>query len=255
MTALRAGRPWSVPAEDVRDHLRALRAATHLPCANIADLTGVDERTIWAILSGERVGYVQTVNAEAIFALEPATTTPHRVPVLGTHRRLQALAAAGHSLTGLALARGLSQNLLSAMLRVPQLLLYTSARLAIDVYDEYSTADGDSGRTRAYAARRRWAPPEAWTDETIDAADARPWDGVRVCSRTEVDEIKVERLVQGERFDRVTIAERRAAVALMRERYRLDDLQISARTGWPRESIQRTRALLGLPPISARRAA
>jgi len=60
------------------------------------------------------------------------------------------------------------------------------ARAMRALYDELWQADpadhgaspGGITRARRYAAERRWAPPQAWDDDTIDNPDAFPdWTG------------------------------------------------------------------------------
>jgi hypothetical protein len=124
-------------------------------------------------------------------------------------------------------------------------LLRTTADAITRVYDELSMTvpqDDEAGRSpragrihdrqRRLAARRGWAPPLAWDDDTIDDPAATPATGARERAwSTRHDETVVERILAGEWDLQSSRPEREEVVARWRTAGRsLDALE--KLTGW-----------------------
>lgn len=109
----------------------------------------------------------------------------------GTTRRLQALAALGHSGTALAAELGVArQRILEIRNTRLQIRRETAAQIA-DLYDRLSMTPGDSEVTKGRAAAKGWAPPLAWDDEAIDDPAAQPVTAEgRSRGRVDLDDVK-----------------------------------------------------------------
>jgi hypothetical protein len=98
------------------------------------------------------------------------------IDATGARRRLQALAAIGWD--SRTLAARLRQKHPTTVQHVrsgrqPRLRRSTAAKIAA-LFDELWDQPGPSDRARLDAAQRRWAPPMAWDDESIDDPAVRP---------------------------------------------------------------------------------
>lgn len=105
-----------------------------------------------------------------------ATGSPHTIPALGTHRRLQALMAAGWNAALLAREAGRAERWVSNIL-ARQRVNRTTARRVIDLYDrlwDQPPPQGTSGQkaavtiVRRLARERGWLLPMALDDDRID---------------------------------------------------------------------------------------
>mgnify|MGYP000116654497 CR=1 FL=1 len=175
----------------------------------------------------------------------------------GTRRRLQALTAAGWSLTRLATHLGVTpRNLLSTMTSSGDV---TAARAAtvVALYDRLWDADPAIGATRYQragipvtkraAARHGWPPPLAWDDDQIDDPTATPHTTTQAApAADEVDDIAVARATQGDPPARLTKAERYAAVTEL-WRQGLNDHHIAERLHTTPRQVTRDRTTLNLP--------
>ncbi|MFE2352230.1 hypothetical protein [Kitasatospora cineracea] len=192
--AIRRGtwQPW-VDAAPVRLHLTALQGCG-IGLRTAAALAGVDRKRLQAVLNGrpERgTGPQEKVRpalAAAVLAIEPtldnvAPSTP--IDATCTLRRLRALAAAGWPQSHIAARLGQTPANYGALLTQTAVTARV-ARLVRSVYDQLWIADPlDHGVTRrwadqsrAVARKRRWAPPGAWDEATIDDPAAAPeWTG------------------------------------------------------------------------------
>jgi AraC-like DNA-binding protein len=96
-----------------------------------------------------------------------------RIDATGTRRRIQALAALGHSLNALSDHLGHSRDYLRTISARTTVEAHTE-QLVRDLYDQWSMRAGTCTRTRLHAARLGWPPPLAWDDDTIDDPAAQP---------------------------------------------------------------------------------
>ena len=172
---------WSpyVDAGAVRAHLDGL-AAAGIGLRRVTHLSGVSRSNLTRILHGSNgrppTARVRRETAEAILAVSAAPAPGALVPATGTHRRIQALVAAGWSIPRLARQLGMLPSNLHTLLTRDQVIART-ATAAAELYDQLwgtrpdeSTTAGRASATRArrYAAARGWPPPLAWDDADLD---------------------------------------------------------------------------------------
>jgi len=103
----------------------------------------------------------------------------------GTHRRLQALAAAGWPTRCLGTELGAARTRVPALLREHRVTVRTARRVSA-LYVRLASVDPatrgarpeEIARAKARAAAARWAPASAWDDDSIDDPTATPeWTG------------------------------------------------------------------------------
>jgi hypothetical protein len=121
-----------------------------------------------------------------------------KVRSLGTARRLQALAALGYSFRDLAAHLAVTPRRVSDMAgpRDPYVLRETAALVA-EVFERLAATPGSSRYALTVARRSGWLPPLAWDD--IDDPDEVP--GLELAGGSFVDEVAVERALNGERVE------------------------------------------------------
>lgn len=193
--AIRRG-TWQpyVDATAAREHVLRLKASG-VGDRTIAAAAGLDRKQVRILLHGrpERgtppPAQIRPATAAALLAVDLTLDLlpgSFLIDATGTHRRLQALTAAGWPQHHLAARLGMTDGNYSSMLNRPQVTAAT-ARAARVLYDELWRADPrEAGvnaqaysRARNHAARLGWAPVGAWDDDTIDNPDAVPDEGTR----------------------------------------------------------------------------
>lgn len=156
---------------------------------------------------GEMQKRVKRETAERILAIEPSIENlgaRRAVPALGTHRRIQALAARGWSLSKIGARLGMDISNLTSMMHRERVGAATHLRM-VEIYEELWDQEpphdewrSKGAYTRAvnFAARRGWLPPLAWDD--IDT-DPEPERDVVTQGRATADEVldDVEFLLEG----------------------------------------------------------
>lgn len=181
-----------VDAQPAREHILAVRA-TGMGLRTIANHTGVSVATLDHLIYGNKphppAVQIRTESARALLAYWPTLDDYDGGSVIdatGTRRRLQALAMTGWPVA--ALHQHLDFVTLSTIERL-RFKEQVTARVARAVRDIYTWASAgtaeDHGitgwvaeRGRKQAARRNWAPPNTWDDDTIDDPQALPdWTG------------------------------------------------------------------------------
>lgn len=169
---------------------------------------------------------------------------PMRIPVLGTRRRLQALAALGWRYSDIADRMGVAKCRIGhlAVGVNPTVHRDTAAAVAA-VYEQLSMTVGPSQYNRTLAAGRGWAPPLAWDDDRIDDPAGRPRrSGGRALTKGKAfDEIAIERAMAGDRVH-LTPTERTEAVRRLTDRG-LSLSQAAERLGTTKRSVSRHRAV------------
>lgn len=165
-----------VDAGPVREHFHALRSAGY-GTRRIESLAGVSRPTLRRLAMSPAT--VHRKVAAAVLAIPVGPPPPPRryVPSIGTHRRLQALAALGWSLTYQAKRAGMPQSQLLRTLANPS-LEPGNARKVSALYDDLSMQVPEPSawvaRVREKARLDRWFPPLAWDEKTIDDPAALP---------------------------------------------------------------------------------
>lgn len=183
-----------VNAEPVRTHVRQLMAYG-LGWERIASQAGVSRGTVEKLLYGAAYRgagpskRIRPETADKILALQPAAgrlASGIGTGATGTHRRLQALVAAGWPQTRLAERLGMHRANFGRTIRNPHVHMSTE-RAVRDLYDElWRTDPRDHGVTdrwyshaRRHARDNHWAPVGCWDDDTIDDPAAFPdWTGL-----------------------------------------------------------------------------
>jgi hypothetical protein len=178
-------------AQPVRDHIRHLRA-NGLGWRHIAHLAGVSEGVVSRLIYGtpsRGYGPSKRLHPDASAALLAVQvdldTLADRalIDATGTRRRIQALTCIGWSQTEQARRLGVSRQSHTRLNSTPQVTAGL-ARTIRAFYDELSMTPAPAGPSstgaRREAARKKWAPPLAWDDDTIDDPAARPDLGEKV---------------------------------------------------------------------------
>lgn len=167
----RAGLVSIDSGDDARAHIAKL-LADGVTRNHIADRAGISRVLVTRILNG---GRATRKTAAAILAVEPAM-----VLAVGTTRRLQALACAGHSLTVIADATGVSRDWVSRVRAgQPERVSAVFAADVARVFAEMVMVPGGSRRSVTHAARQGWAPALAWDDIDHDPGPVEGWDAFR----------------------------------------------------------------------------
>lgn len=130
---------------------------------------------------------------------------PATVSVIGARRRVQALQAIGHSHSAIARAAGVPTCTVRNVLLRESPTVYASTHAAIArAFDHLAlvvpVGHGPT-RVRNAAARLGYQPPFAWDDDTIDDPKAKPNRGRPSLSRSEVDEVLVQRILTADPAD------------------------------------------------------
>ena len=175
-------------AAPAREHVLAIKA-TGMGLAGIAKHTGVSRGSLDHLLYGSGdfppAAVIRTENAEALLAYWPSLDdyeNHNTIDGAGTRRRMQALAAAGWSSHAVHRHTGGAHKQTFERLYTCDKVTARLARAVRDFYNEYASKKSEeygipawlAARTRAYAAKRDWAPAIAWDDDTIDDPAAEP---------------------------------------------------------------------------------
>lgn len=179
-----------VDATPVREHVRMLMA-NGIGLKRIVKLTGISSATLGKLLYGvpsKGIAPRERVNedtAAKLLALRPdavGLAEGATVGAVGTHRRVQALACLGYSVSHVAKALAWSPGNFHTVMNRGQVTVKTAKavrELFEQLWDQPNQADDWHGkaaasRARRSAAARGWAPPMAWDDDEIDNPKARP---------------------------------------------------------------------------------
>lgn len=180
---IRQGR-WQpyTPAQPVRDHVTAVRAATGMSVTQFAGCAGLDQTTVNKIFTSGQAAVTVAIAAR-ILAVTPAVAPDTGlVDATGARRRLQGLTWAGYTAPVIAAAASLSTDTVSLIRNGGQpRILVATARQVTAVYEallrrpmprnDHPRGTGPA-RAVSLAAHRGWAPPWTWDD--IDDPDATP---------------------------------------------------------------------------------
>lgn len=188
------GRYRFVDAEPARTHVKTLMAQG-MGYARIASAAGAHPSTIAYLIYGidgtdprPPRKKIDRHTADAILAVELDLAPGAKVPALGSRRRLEALMWNGWSASRLAHALGVEPTNLFYFRGSKTVTRATHDAVAA-LFDELWNVDPPEAthrekisvaRTRRLARERRFAPPAAWDDATIDSPTARPSGVARV---------------------------------------------------------------------------
>jgi hypothetical protein len=181
----RAGRPTTdlVDAEPVRTHVRRLMAAGVTVPMIIS--SGVPEGVLRNLLyaHGRRV---RDANARTILSIpvpDGLVESAAKVDGAGSRRRVQALAALGHTVVWQADQIGMNRAAMRVLLHRDTGVSARFARRISDLYDRYwnviPARTQAASVARTVAARNGWLPPLAWDDDLIDLPDNELNDELR----------------------------------------------------------------------------
>lgn len=180
----------SVDVAPVADHVRQLQEAYELASvAFIAKTAGVNYGTLKTALVDYNAGLRRGIHPEAAHQVLAVTHLPApaflrrpEVTDIGLTRRLRGLCALGWPLSATARAGSTTVKALTEFLRSGSATPFTRAAV-LAAWAALSHHPGLSEIARQRAVARRWDPPLAWDEETIDVPDTRPC-GTRVGGRS-----------------------------------------------------------------------
>jgi hypothetical protein len=174
-----------VDAQPAREHVLAL-VEQGMSWKRTADLAGIAASTVSALLYGkpgkQPPTRIRPQTATALLAVREALdsrTDMDRVDCSGTRRRIQALVAAGWSITKLGAEIGITTANMHGSMRRAQVSAAT-ARKVRDLYERlWDMAPPEAthldkiaaSRSRNRAKANGWHPPMAWDDDLLDLPD------------------------------------------------------------------------------------
>lgn len=161
--------PGLVDREPARQHLEVLRAAG-VTRETIARVSGVPLPTIQNLSRTHAPKRITEATSSAILAVEPVRANMTlRIDATGSRRRLQALAAIGWTLGGLAAHAGCTKQWIAEIRRAERVRAET-AEMVTRLFAELHATPGPSSRAAELARRAGWALPMEWDDDIDDPA-------------------------------------------------------------------------------------
>ncbi|MBQ1064502.1 hypothetical protein [Micromonospora sp. C41] len=226
-----------VDAAPARRHIAELTAAGWTG-RGIGAAASVSRSVIHRLRAGV-VTQIHSQTLKAILAVPVSRRHPTGhdvVNAIGAARRLQALTAIGHPVAKLASELGVDVQSVRRwrQQRFPHIITPRHRAIAA-LYERLATVPGACERSRAYAARRGWAGPMAWDDDTIDDPEAQPQFGSEEPTDPDAyDPITVGLAVDG-RLTHAQIAGHRPDLVetVRRLATRMTDQQIADHLRWP----------------------
>lgn len=173
--------PMYVPIGPTVEHLRKLSAAG-MGTVRVADLAGLCRHTVQQLNRSGRKTCARKV-ADGILAVPIPEHSPFNelfapgamIPIIGTMRRLRALAVAGYDLADLGARLGMKfQHVSYLRLGKSPKVTVRVARNVAKMFNELQMTPGPSGAATRVAERNGWHPPLAWDEESIDDPTAKP---------------------------------------------------------------------------------
>lgn len=217
------GIPASVPAKQVRAHLKELVDIGIRPNM-IARAAGVSRGVPERILNGSW----SKVSIRHASALMGVSHMPHPeqkwMPNIGVARRIQALRAYGWSVEALSKRLGYQSPTEAQTIESRPLVTYQTWKLVHDLYEEVSTIHGGSNRAANHASRQGWLLPMEWEGYDID--DPR---------------VMAPRARKRDAADQKGVAADRRAEVLRLTRAGLSETQIAERIGCSTRTVARDR--------------
>ncbi|WP_407563363.1 hypothetical protein [Streptomyces sp. 184] len=203
---LHQGIPNRLPPDEARQRLMELRQT--MSWNQIAEATACSAAHMRRILRGDAPN-INRHTHQKIMAARPAGHPAGGVYIdaTGSVRRVRALAAIGHTQQAIAEAAGTGTCRVSRLALGATTVRQVLADKIHNAYVQLSNVPGASVQSRNLAARRKWAPPLAWDDETIDDPKARPDFGQKTPRAVALAEDALW-LINTQGYDRAHAAER-----------------------------------------------
>lgn len=216
-----------IDPSETRQHILSLMAEG-VPRERIARQAGVSSGYLSDLVngckghSGRRVYYgtISPLFAEVVLAVRSSDCAGQAnwwTNPTGSRRRVEALMAIGYSALEQAHRIGKLPNPFRASVWTAKVIHPETAKAIAKLYDQLwcqpRALDGQTLRTLKLAARKGYAPPQAWDDDSIDDPIAIPNLGI---SRPEpmIDLVKIERVSHYEmKFDELNELEQARFVA------------------------------------------
>lgn len=167
-----------VDAAAVQKHVAGLRARG-MGHRRIEALSGLTRAALQALPNVTRVSR----RTEAIIlaiplpacVFDPILADGAQISVIGSQRRIQALARMGWSAEMLAARVGCDRRRLAALTSGQQTKVTVRwARRIDELFNELQDVPGPGRKAARFAELKGWAPPIAWDDDTIDDPNAKP---------------------------------------------------------------------------------
>lgn len=180
-----------VDAEPVRQHIQALRGAG-IGIDRIAEHAGLNITSVSSLIydlgsTHPRRKRIRPETAATLLAIRAQDIQPGVVDATGTHRRIQALAAAGWPLKPLGPYIGVAPATVRRILTQRKLYATTANKTAAAYQrlwnarpEDHGILPASSARARRYAARQGWPDPQYWDDmghiddPAFDPAPSKP---------------------------------------------------------------------------------
>ena len=230
-TRLKAYGRWDhyVDAEPSRTHIRSL-TGQGMGLKRITAVSDVSQGLLWKLMYGKTQPdgsrtpsqRVRRDTEERILAIGLNLADGAKIPACGSRRRIQALMCLGYSQSVIAERVGMLPSNFSQTLHHGTDILVSTAKAIEQVYDDLSMTPNhpedwrskiSASRSRRYAAEHLYVPPLAWDDDTIDNPFMEPqWVENVPHIQAPVDEVAVQRAVDGDRTVNLTKADRHEVV-------------------------------------------
>lgn len=204
-----------IDAAPVRAHILALQTAGVLP-NRIAKATGIPLQSIRDFIGYGRGRRYRTApdTAAKILAVTAENTAPQYVDPTGTHRRIQALVAAGWPLISIDRRLGFKRERLRKIL-AEKTILGSTEQLIAATYGQLSHRKPERNgvpkryaqQARKRAAANRWPTPKYW-DQYPDALDDPDFEPLYGVSRREIIAQDASEIMRLCGLDREAAAER-----------------------------------------------
>lgn len=244
------GMPSKVPSSRVQQHVKDLRAAG-VSLGMISAASGVSVQALTFIEDGA-FEWVLVDRADAILkvTVHPLPCQPWVVSV-GAIRRMEALRALGFTVPNIADRLGVNRRKVLDMWGRPACAYRRWAAIR-DLYDELSTTPAgelqgsEHGRARALAKRSGFILPMEWEGYDIDDPRVTPPRAIRRPRQKDsaeqpVDEVLVQRILDGRHDGSASKAERNAAFRRL-NKAGFSAAQIAEKLNVSTKTVERLRA-------------
>lgn len=201
-----------VDAAPIREHLEWLQSIG-FNYESIGIVAGIPPQTLWLAKTDghKRMHIERAARLMAVTHVPVPAQANTKVPAIGTRRRLQALQAIGYTYASLSVEFGGVTPEAIRQYTTGTVRGATWMRVR-DVYERLSGTPGPSKVAIARARRRGYAPPIAWEGVDIDHPDSKPLLDADLDLKGTVDEVLLQRMIDGRHTGEVRGAERKALI-------------------------------------------